>query len=410
MNNNKKFEDEIINLKKVNEELKNLNEKYKKENEDLNNKINKEKITEEVNKSEISKLQEDNLIILEELNKKNAELQENLYKKEKEIKKLLHKIKKVEINKNYNPQTHTIILSKTFNNLKWYLLKITESKEGNNYDNYIWVPEKKIKEGEYCKIEEKEDLMKEMSIQMENSYKNEDILNKLNNEKFNLSNISPITPEIKKDTISDNKSVNAKISNLRLSNIEENKNKLTLNNNNIINNNTVNMPIEKFNNILSKLNESEKRVNLLQEKNKKLSLKLKEKEKFESEFSELDNKNNSKESSFLDDNLKKVLQNPFEVKSQKSDNLNILKDVPSNKSDDAEELLKNQLQDLKIIIKEEKEKNEKLCELFKQILNNIKVESKNKDLFLQVCNIFGFSPNTTNKLIKEKKGIFGKKK
>ena len=260
-----------------------------------------------------------------------------------------------------------------------------------------------------------------MSLQIENSHKKlnekDDIINKLKNEneklnksinEYSISNFSSISPVKERESNLDNNSSHAKTVNLRNTINENNSNNNNINNNN--NNNSLNIPIEKFNDILAKLNESEKRINLLQEKNKKLSLKLKEKEKFESGFSELDNKNNSKESSFLDDNLKKVLQNPFEVKSQKSENINILKDVPSNKSDDAEELLKNQLQDLKAIIKEEKEKNEKLCELFKQILNNIKVESKNKDLFLQVCNIFGFSPNTTNKLIKEKKGIFGKKK
>ena len=150
------------------------------------------------------------------------------------------------------------------------------------------------------------------------------------------------------------------------------------------------MPIEKFNDILSKLNESEKKVNLLQEKNKKLSLKLKEKEKFESEFSGLDNKG-SKESSFFDENMKKVLQNPFDVKSNKSDKINILKDVPSiPNDDDAMELIQNQLKDMKLMFKEEKDKNEKLCELIKEVFKNIKVDSKTKDLCVQICNIFGF--------------------
>ena len=109
--------------------------------------------------------------------------------------------------------------------------------------------------------------------------------------------------------------------------------------------------------------------------------------------------------------MKKVLQNPFDVKSNKSDKINILKDVPSiPNDDDAMELIQNQLKDMKLMFKEEKDKNEKLCELIKEVFKNIKVDSKTKDLCVQICNIFGFSPNTTGKLIKEKKGLFGKSK
>ena len=109
--------------------------------------------------------------------------------------------------------------------------------------------------------------------------------------------------------------------------------------------------------------------------------------------------------------MKKVLQNPFDIKSTKSDKINILKDVPSiPNEDDAMELIENQLKDMKLMFKEEKDKNEKLCELIKEVFKNIKVDSKTKDLCVQICNIFGFSPNTTSKLIKEKKGLFGKSK
>ena len=221
--------------------------------------------------------------------------------------------------------THIIITTKTYKDLKWYLLS---KNQDNNYESYIWVPQTKIDEKEYTSVDR-----------------------------------------------------------------------------NSLENGTI--PLSKFNEVLLKLNDAEVKIRTLEEKNRKLKEKNKEKSNFDiNDISELDKK--SFDSIFSEGEMKKVFNH---ITEGNTENINKKKNnsVLSMKKDDTTELLKNQLTMFKEQFKESNEKINKISELFKDLLKNIKCDSKALIPANQICNILGFSPNTSNNLIKEKKkGIFGK--
>ena len=228
--------------------------------------------------------------------------------------------------KDIDSSTHIIISTKTYKDLKWYLLS---KNQDNNYENYIWVPQTEIVESEYTSIDR-------------NSLENQTI------------------------------------------------------------------PLSKFNEVLLKLNDVELRAKSLEEKNRKLKEQIKEKSNFDADISGLDKK--ASDSLFSEGEIKQVFG---QIEEGNVENLNkkVNKSISNKKKrDDTIQLLQNQLLIFKEDFKESNKKIEKLSELFKDLLKHIKCDSKISNSVYEICNILGFSPNTINTLIKEKKGIFGKSK
>ena len=313
---------EIIELQSKISQLNELNNKLQKENEE-----NTKKISELIstinsnntnnNNNEINNLNNNEL--QEELKSKDIELKEALTKND-ELTKMILQMKDID------SSTHTIISTKTYKDLKWYLLS---KNQDNNYENYIWVPQTEINESEYTSIDR-------------NSLENQTI------------------------------------------------------------------PLSKFNEVLLKLNDVELRAKSLEEKNRKLKEQIKEKSNFDADISGLDKK--ASDSLFSEGEIKKVFGQMTEGNVEnlnKKGNKSILS---KKKHDDTIQLLKNQLQIFKEDFKDSNQKLEKLSQLFKDLLKHIKCDSKIINLANEICNLLGFSPNTTNSLIKEKKGLFGKSK
>ncbi len=185
-----------------------------------------------------------------------------------------------------------------------------------------------------------------------------------------------------------------------------NKNNDNLNNNN--NNDNETIPLSKFNEVLLKLNEIELHSQKLEEKNKQLKEKLKMKNQ-KNENNIVSDKVNSG-SKLSEGESKNIFHNVTEGNVENLNNPKLNQSNISRKHDDTRKLLQSQLQMFKEQYRIENDKVNKISELFKNLLKNIKYDSKNSVIANDICNILGFSPNTTNSLIKEKKGLFGKSK
>ena len=69
--------------------------------------------------------------------------------------------------------------------------------------------------------------------------------------------------------------------------------------------------------------------------------------------------------------------------------------------------MQEQMKCLKDEIKDMNNRYNLLSEQFKELLKNIKCDMKIKPQIVQICQIFGFSPETINKIVtNKKKGIF----
>ena len=233
-----------------------------------------------------------------------------------------------------------------------------------------------------------------------------------------------------------------------ISDSEKNKMKNNFANSISSNDNAIN-EIDKYKKILEQLNDSNKREIILHNEIKELKTKLKKKEEFESGFTE-DLKNidrKSIDSGFLDEDFKqshnegvynfiKESQNNQINNNKKKeiitsirseqDNTNINKNDTFNykeaekKADeflreglgeDSEynefKQLQKQMMFIKKQLKETLQKYEQLSDQVKELLKNVKCDIKIKPQISQICQILGFSPNTTARILANKKtGIF----
>ena len=70
--------------------------------------------------------------------------------------------------------------------------------------------------------------------------------------------------------------------------------------------------------------------------------------------------------------------------------------------------MQKQMTFIKKQLKETLQKYEQLSDQVKELLKNVKCDIKIKPQISQICQILGFSPNTTARIISNKKtGIFG---
>ena len=464
-------EEEINKLKENIEELNNnINiknqeiEKYKLSYIDIKNKLDKininnpEKTLNEKDTEMSSVENEYKEIIKENINLKNKINQQEkiINKKEielnnmKEISKAMidKEKKKLEQEQNIDPSNTTIISSKNHKKLTWYLIyknnptkNPSQKIDENNYSNYIWVTGNIIKreklknfnpfEDEGKKILELQQYIFELQKKLE---KKEESISKLDykNKKLN--------EQIQ------NKTAGIKGSEFLLSGISEEKKIKNNFGNSIASNDDKINDVDKFKKILEQLNDSNKRETLLHNEIKDLKIQLKKKEEFESgipsDLKNIDNK--SIDSGFLDEDFKQSHnegvfnfikennnnKNKELIISQRSNQENKksivnINDTFKNEAEKkADEFLKEGLGDdsdyneikqmqkqmtfIKKQLKEINLKYEQLSEQVKELLKNIKCDIKIKPQISQICQILGFSPQTTARIITNKKtGIFG---
>ena len=249
-------------------ELKEKNKNLEKKNKELKNKLEK---YEEDKKVEINIIQGEYELIKKELDKLKNEKQN---------------LDNNNINENYSPETHIIICDKNYNNLQWFLLapKQTNLQTLNKYDNLFWIEKIKMKnldkynkfisemdeenqriKNTIAKLEEKDNIINNLNIQLNN-------LNKIRNTNSIPEGETSFKSEINKK----NKIVLQKNSSFDLAGIsilnKENTNNTMINEG---------IPIEKFNLVLNKLNDSERRNQKLQQDNLRLLKNINEKNKSE---------------------------------------------------------------------------------------------------------------------------------
>jgi hypothetical protein len=240
-----------------------------------------------------------------------------------------------------------------------------------------------------------------------------------------------------------NKTTSAK--NVGLSHISDtDKNKLKNNFANSMASNEMISDIDKYKNILEQLNDSNKRETKLHNEIIQLKTQLKKKEEFESgipqDLKNIDNK--SIDSGFLDEDLKENLEggminfikegtnnnkkdifvsqrtvnensnlnahnenDTFNYKEAEKKADEFLKEGVGDESDYNEiKQMQKQMKFIKEQLKESLLKFEQLSEQVKELLKNIKCDIKIKPNISQICQILGYSPQTTSRILNNKKG------
>ena len=420
-------------------EMSSLENEYReivKENANLKNKLN---------------------LLNEEISSVNSKLEskEKELNNMKEISKAMieKEQKKLEEEQNIEPNNTTIISSKNHKKLTWYLIyKYNKNNEKmpkpdeNNYSNYIWVTGNIIRREKLKKFNSFENDEKKIMELQQYVF---DLQKKLEKKEESISKLDYKNKKLNEQI--QNKTAGVKGGDFILSHISDSeKNKMKNNFANSIssNDNAIN-EIDKYKKILEQLNDSNKREIILHNEIKELKTKLKKKEEFESGFTE-DLKNidrKSIDSGFLDEDFKqshnegvynfiKESQNNQINNNKKKeiitsirseqDNTNINKNDTFNYKeaekkadeflreglgDDSEynefKQLQKQMMFIKKQLKETLQKYEQLSDQVKELLKNVKCDIKIKPQISQICQILGFSPNTTARILANKKtGIF----
>jgi chromosome segregation ATPase len=240
-----------------------------------------------------------------------------------------------------------------------------------------------------------------------------------------------------------NKTASAK--NFGLSHISDtDKNKLKNNFANSMASNEMVSDIDKYKNILEQLNDSNKRETKLHNEIIQLKTQLKKKEEFESGIpQDLKNiENRSIDSGFLDEDLKESTNvGMFNFIKESNNNINNKKDIIiSTRSEKEKEMevngndtfnykaaeqkadeflregagdesdfneikqMQKQMKFLKDQLKDCLLKYEQLSEQVKEMLKNVKCDIKIKPQISQICQILGYSPQTTSRILNNKKG------
>ena len=450
------MEDDYNNEKKEMNDIKALNT-------ELIEKLRKNKITEEkdnnidnlykINNNEMNDLKKENEVLqkrviqlnnlIEELNtqinelnmkyssikKENSNLkgasQAILEKQKREI-ELKDKIEKI------SPETHYIITKKTYNNLTWYLISIINPNDKNQtknsgYENYKWITELNMPKSQlnkYNKFEDDEtkinDLYSYIKKMQNKLEEKEEQINKKNyeNQKLNIQ--------------LQNKSSNIKVGKLFLSKVlsadKNNPNNINLNNNKSNSNqntlkNSANSyfgqnkdDMEKYKNLLDKLNDYDEREKKFQSEISKLKSQLKDRENLQSGMKDINDI--PFDSDFIGDDLedKKVIdlikndngvKKKEKIKEKDDDNfLNILNDVPGEESDlDEVKGLKNLISYLKKSIRDKDKTINDLLVQIQEIIKDLKWSVKNGKIVTQILTILGYTPEVIKIVTEDKKGF-----
>ena len=316
----------------------------------------------------------------------------------------------------FSPETHIIICDKNYNNLQWFLLgpKEINIKTLNLYNNLCWIEKPKIineldKYNKFIsemdeenqrikntimKLEEKDNIINNLTIQIKklNKSKQNNTLNEgelsFKSEPFNKKNHTKISGE----------------NYLNFSSFSY-LNKDKGNNNTVI---VEGIPLEKFNLVLKKLNDSEKRNQLLQEDYLKLKRDINEKKHFENNLSFIHEKNNS---DFIDEEVQEVVSEISEEKiTKKSDKnviperLNIIKESDDNNLNFNEELYntKNQLILIKSLYKDLENTFQKIKNEIQSFFTNLIVKQNEIEQVKNILSLLNFKKNEINNIIYNK--------
>ena len=429
----------------------------------------KEIIKENINlKNKVSQLNYENL----ELNTKYNEINSKLIEKEKILKNkeielnnmkevsqaMIEKQKqKLEQEENVDPTISTIISSKKYKKLTWYLIykynpnnNKTDIKkpDENCYTSYQWVNGNIIRRDNLKKFNEFEDDEKKIKELHEYIF---DLQKKLERKEESISRLDYKNKKLNEQI--QNKTTSAKGA-VGLSHISSDNDKKKFKNNfaNSMTNNEVISDIDKYKTILEQLNDSNRRETKLHNQIIELKTQLKKKEEFESgipqDIKNIDNR--SIDSGFLDEDIKENGMLNFikdnntntnnnnnknkdlfaSIKTDKdimSSNLNVnendtfnykvaekkadeyLREGLGDESDYSEfKQMQKQMKFIKEQLKESLLKYEQLSEQIKELLKNVKCDMKNKPNISQICQILGYSPETTSRIVNNKRGgIFG---
>ena len=238
MNEQKEEEEEKIgnnDIKKENEILQKRVTQLSEYTTDLNNQINKLNIKNEEQKKEI--------------NEKNNEIN-NL----KEVSYSLINKQKSDLEKkeNISPSTHFIITKKTYNKLIWYLVSNINPEDQNfknkyNYENFSWVSGNIITPNLLNKFNKfEEDEKNDFLVEKEEEINKKDAIN----NKLNRQLLNKTSGNHKEDNFLMYLNLNKSNSNKNISNIKNNANS------------SLGDPgknVEKYKNLLDKLNDYEER-------------------------------------------------------------------------------------------------------------------------------------------------------
>ena len=417
-------------------------------------------------KSKISQLNYENLELNTKLNNisiKFSEQEKLLKNKEielnnmKEVSKAMieKEKKKLEQEENIDPSMSTIISSKKYKKLTWYLVYKYNSNNNkseikkpdeNNYTSYQWINGNIIRRDDLKKFNEFEDDEKKIKELHEFIFNLE---KKLERKEESISRLDYKNKKLNEQI--QNKTTSAK-GGFGLSHVSDNeKNKLKNNFANSMTSNEVITDIDKYKNILEQLNDSNKRETKLHNQIIELKTQLKKKEEFESgipqDIKNIDIDNRSIDSGFLDEDIKEnpnggminfIKENPnnnknkdliISTRSEKEMNSKInvnendtfnykeaekkadeyLREGIGDESDFNEfKQMQKQMKFIKDQLKDSLLKYDQLSEQVKELLKNVKCDNKNKPQIVQICQIFGYSPQTISRMINNKKGgIFG---
>ena len=370
-------------------------------------------------------------------------------------------LKQSNANNDINPKNYTIISNKYHNKLIWYLLfkkhPIPESKDDiNDYNNYVWVKEPELKKDDfknYNEFEDENNKIKELNefnlVLQKKLEQKEEKINKLDYLNKNLSSqLHNKTANIKGNNILNKQSKD--ISNMANSfNTEAAENE------------------KKYQNILEKLNDSNKRNIHLHNQVLRLKEQLNEKDNLEKNFphdmkdidpnlhdsgflddedsfenkerdinsifnKEEDNKEMNHDNKELNDDIKEIINNnisknsnnedldkainsmnskndPFKESERKVDEF-LAKGAGEEDDFDEVKMINKQMNFLKEEIKDYRERVKKLTTEIKELFSKIKCNDKNRKNIVQICQILGFSPAIVDQIISNKYRIDKAKK
>ena len=408
-------------------------------------------------KNKISQLKEENAELNTKLNNINIQYikqEKDLKNKEIELKNMkevsqamIEKQKKqLEQEENIDPSNSTIISSKIYKKLTWYLVykyntnnkNDMKKPDENNYNSYHWVNGNIIRRDKLSKFNPFEEDEKKIRELQEYIF---DLQKKLERKEESISRLDYKNRKLNEQI--QNKTASTK--GFGLSRISDtDKNKLKNNFANSMASNEMISDIDKYKNILEQLNDSNKRETKLHNEIIQLKTELKKKEEFVSGIpQDLKNIDKSVDSGFLDEDLKENPNGGMINFIKESNNINNKKDllvstktvndnsniIANNENDTfnykeaekkADEFLKEgagdesdyneikqiqkQMKFIKDQLKESLLKYEQLSEQVQELLKNIKCDLKIKPQISQICQILGYSPQTTSRILNNKKG------
>ena len=319
-------------------------------------------------------------------------------------------------NEHISPETHYIITKTTYNKLIWYLVstvspKSKNEKEINTYKNYKWVTDLTLPKSQlskYNKFDEEDQKIEDIIINKDNKNKK---INMKSQNKTSNSNIN-----IMGGTLFLNKLLNNdKSNNINKSNSNQNyTNKF--NANTFLGGDQAG-DMEKYKNLLDKLNDYSEREKLFQSEINKLKDQLRDKEDLQAGMNNI--KDISKhfiESNFIEDdkdekNVLDLLSSKNNYKNEKKeikdeDNfLNILNDVPGNESDlDEVKQLKKLITFLKNDIKTKEKILNDLIVQIKELFKELKWSTKNNQTVSEILKILGYTPDIIKIIVNNRKG------